>query len=92
MLVFARLLPVLFASAILAAPLSSNEEGIIPGSWIVVMKDTLSSSDFSSYLAGRDGDVVSRTKSVFEIGSFKGYSGKFTQTTIDAINSNPQVS
>jgi len=58
---------------------------IIPDNWIVVMKDGLSDASFLSHLAGRDSNVVSATKSTFNLGSFKGYSGIFSQSLLDLI-------
>lgn len=63
----------------------ANAADIIPNNWIVVMKDTLSDSAFQTHLANRDPNVVSGTKSTFNLGSFKGYSGIFSQNLIGLL-------
>lgn len=84
---------VLVAAAPVAQILQAAEGAeIIPGNWIVVMKDGLSDASFLSHLAGRDSSVISATKSTFNLGSFKGYSGVFSQSLIDLIVSSLDVS
>jgi hypothetical protein len=55
------------------------------------MKDGLSDESFLSHLAGRDSKVISATKSIFNLGSFKGYSGVFSRSLVDLIVSSLDV-
>lgn len=77
------------ASKILKAPDGAQP---IPDNWIVVMKDGLSDESFLSFLTGRDPNVISATKSTFNIGSFKGFSGVFSSSLVDIIASTLDVS
>ncbi len=69
-----------------------NVVDIIPENWIVVMKNTLSDAAFQIYLDGRDPRIKSGTKSTFNIGTFKGYSGVFGKPLIDLLLTNIDVS
>ncbi|KAH7378127.1 subtilase [Cadophora sp. MPI-SDFR-AT-0126] len=81
----------LVASAPLAPILQvANVQNIIPNNWIVVMKD-ISDSAFETHLANRDAAVVSGTKSTFNLGSFKGYSGIFSQSLVDLLASSLDI-
>lgn len=87
-----QLLPLLVAGSAFAAPIhTADSANTIPDSWIVVMKDTMSSSEFTSHVAGHDSSIASSRKSTFEIGSFKGYSGVFTQSVVDSLAASPDV-
>ncbi|KAH7309985.1 subtilase [Rhexocercosporidium sp. MPI-PUGE-AT-0058] len=81
----------LVASAPLAPILKiANVADIIPDNWIVVMKD-ISDSAFESHLANRDASVVSGTKTTYNLGSFKGYSGTFSGSLINLIASSLDI-
>lgn len=84
------------AGLVASAPLApivqvANVADIIPNNWIVVMKD-ISDSTFASHLANRDARVASGTKSTYNLGSFKAYSGVFDQGLVNLIASSLDVS
>ncbi|KAH6715032.1 peptidase S8/S53 domain-containing protein, partial [Leptodontidium sp. MPI-SDFR-AT-0119] len=68
----------------------ANVADIIPNNWIVVMKD-ISDSAFQSHLANRDASVISGTKSTYNLGSFKGYSGTFGESLLKLIASSLDI-
>lgn len=89
------LLPLL--SAVNAAEIlsASNSENVIPGSYIVVMKDGVSRKVFDTHRArissihnGRRDAVLGNT---FNVDGLKGYSGTFDEATIREIASDPAV-
>ncbi|KAL2067662.1 hypothetical protein VTL71DRAFT_15758 [Oculimacula yallundae] len=81
----------LVASAPLAPILqAANLADVLTDKWIVVMKD-ISDSSFQSWLANRDASVIAATKSTYNIGSFKGFSGTFTQSLLNLIASAAEV-
>ncbi|EEP78691.1 conserved hypothetical protein [Uncinocarpus reesii 1704] len=89
------------ASAVNSAELLNfeNERDVIPGAYIVVMKDGLSSSNFRTHLSsvpqgnegkrgiqGSDGLQFS-----FDIEGWRGYSGRFDNETLSNIANHPDV-
>ncbi|KMU76916.1 subtilase-type proteinase psp3 [Coccidioides immitis RMSCC 3703] len=79
-----------------------NERDIIRGSYIVVMKDGTSSSDLKSHMNWaanvHHGNLAKQGPSrstgfqfSFDIGGWRGYSGKFDNDTLDAIVNNAHV-
>ncbi|KAM5442898.1 Subtilisin-like protease 10 [Microsporum ferrugineum] len=91
-------LPAADAAAILNF---ENKQGIIPDSYIVVLKNDISSDDFKSHLAWATGvhnaNVAKRDvplagmQRTFEMDIFKGYSGAFDRATLDDLLKNEQV-
>ncbi|KAH8591063.1 subtilase, partial [Bisporella sp. PMI_857] len=84
-------LPLFAAVAVLSAPLAPILDlgdiiDLIADNFIVVL-NPLSDSEFSDFLAGRQADIVSSTTSIFDIGSFKGFSGIFTRSLLDTLAS-----
>lgn len=92
-------LPAADAAAILNF---ENKQGIIPDSYIVVLKNDISSDDFKSHVAWATGvhnaNVAKRDvplagmQRTFEMDIFKGYSGAFDRATLDDLLKNEQVS
>ncbi|EFW19068.1 hypothetical protein D8B26_007248 [Coccidioides posadasii str. Silveira] len=79
-----------------------NERDIIRGSYIVVMKDGTSSSDLKSHMNWaanvHHGNLAKQGPSrstgfqfSFDIGGWRGYSGKFDNDTLNAIVNNAHV-
>ncbi|KAK2628757.1 hypothetical protein QTJ16_001860 [Diplocarpon rosae] len=71
--------------------LAAKIADIIPDNWIVVMRAGVSESAFRAHLSSRDPAVVSRIKSTFRLGRFKGYSGSFTRTLVDALTTSLDI-
>ncbi|KAL2072961.1 hypothetical protein VTL71DRAFT_10285 [Oculimacula yallundae] len=63
-----------------------NDADVIPNKWIIVMKD-MSDSDFDSHLLSRPASIISGTKSTFNFGGMKGYTGTFSQSLLELIAS-----
>lgn len=79
-----------------------NEKDVIPGSYIVVMKDETSTRDFKSHLgwaanvhqenlAKRGSSASTGMQFRFDIAGWRGYSGKFDEETINEIVNHPNV-
>ncbi|CZT05617.1 related to Cuticle-degrading protease [Rhynchosporium graminicola] len=77
-------------SPILQAANIVNIANVIPNQWIVVMKD-ISDSSFQSFLASRDASIISSTKAIHNIGTFKAFSGTFSQTLVNLLLSKAEV-
>jgi subtilisin family serine protease len=55
------------------------------------VQDTLSTSAFQAHLDSLDPSVKSNTKSTFDLGSFKGYSGRFSTSILDTLSSISEI-
>lgn len=54
-------------------------------------QDSLSASAFQAHLDSLDPNVKSNTKSTFELGTFKGYSGNFSPSIIDTLSTISEI-
>lgn len=91
----------LLLPAVFAAPAASKPKpgDIVPGQYIVVMKDDISASDFSAHKdwvgkkhgKPKDGKTIEAFQQTYEMGKFKGYAGKFDDASIEEIASRPEV-
>lgn len=79
-----------------------NEKDVVPGSYIVVMKDETSPRDFKTHLgwatnvhrrnlAKRESSSSTGMQFNFDIAGWRGYSGKFDSDTINEIVNHPNV-
>lgn len=89
-----------------AAPIhtAADTEDVIPGSYIVVMKDDLSSETFDNHrnwvsnfhsrggMASRVRGSNSGVQHTYDFGALKGYAGIFDEDTIQTIANTPDVS
>jgi hypothetical protein len=89
-----------------AAPIhpAVDTENVIPGSYIVVMKDDLSSETFDNHrnwvsnfhargsMASRVRGSNSGVQHTYDFGALKGYAGIFDDETIQTIANTPDVS
>lgn len=91
-------------SAVDAAQLvsSADDKDVIPDSYIVVMKDSVSSLDLDSHvtwatnlhhekLMKRGSTTTGGLKHVYKIEGWHGYSGSFDRETLDEILKNENV-
>lgn len=86
-------LPVITAAVALGAPLApilNVASGAIPDNFIVVLKP-MSDEDFLGFLAARPANLITATKSIYNIGSFKGFHGIYSTTLLNTIASLTQV-
>jgi oryzin len=93
---------VLLAGALLpfvaGVPVERGDATIIPGKFIVTLKQGIAKRDADAHLdwvngihergRGRPGGV----KKTYETDRFRGYSGSFDEATVEAIKSDPNVS
>lgn len=95
---------ILALSVVDAAQLISvdDDKGVIPNSYIVVMKNSVSSADFDSHvtwatnlhhekLSKRGSTTTGGLKHVYNINGWYGYSGSFDRETLDEILKNENV-
>jgi subtilisin family serine protease len=79
----------------LAAPIVNLDAAdIVPNSFIIVMKDDLSSSAFKSHQDWADSILRSNRGSrvaTFDLGSFKGYSASLTKNIADLLTASPDI-
>lgn len=99
MQLFKRLAAFLAAfSAVQAGKLldHANDDEVVPNSYIVVLKDSVSANEFKSHVAWatdvHHANVAKRgvtssggLKSLYEIGDWKGYSGSFDEDTVKQL-------
>ena len=85
--------------AAFAIPARPKAGDIIPGQYIVVMKDTVSTADFSAHqdfvIAKKELSKRGKTAAfshTYNFGKLKGYAGKFDEATIEEIANRPEVS
>lgn len=91
----------LLLPAVFAAPATSKPKAgdIIPGQYIVVMKDDITTEGFTSHQdwvgtahTKRSGNGGSHAFThTYKVGGLKGYAGKFDDATIEEIASRPEV-
>lgn len=104
---FSRLLIlVALIPAVFAGPIPTPKAGdVIPGQYIVVMKDDITTSDFETHqdfvvnkfaasVSKRAEEVSAETifTHTYSLGKLKGYAGRFDDATIEEIASRPEVS
>lgn len=92
--------------AALAGPIRTPKAGdVIPGQYIVVLKEDITTSDFQAHQdfvvnkfsasASKRDQVEARAESIFthtyNLGNLKGYAGRFDDATIEEIASRPEV-
>ncbi|KAK2024655.1 subtilase [Colletotrichum zoysiae] len=101
---FKRFAMLAAAACAMAAPTRRDEAAevtaqTVDGSYIITLKDSVSVESFTSHLNWIN-DVHSRSldkrqfpgaERTFSFSSFRAYSGKFDQATIDIIKSSPEV-
>ncbi|KAK2056296.1 subtilase [Colletotrichum caudatum] len=101
---FKRFAMLAAAACAMAAPTRRDETAevtaqTVDGSYIITLKDSVSVEGFTSHLNWIN-DVHSRSldkrqfpgaERTFSFSSFRAYSGKFDQATIDVIKSSPEV-
>ncbi|KAK1999882.1 subtilase [Colletotrichum falcatum] len=100
---FKRFAMLAAAACAMAAPTRREAAAAAPqtieGSYIITLKDTVSSKGLDSHLSWVN-DVHSRSldkrqftgaERTFSISNFRGYSGKFDDATIEIIKQNPEV-
>ncbi|KAI1505284.1 protease [Biscogniauxia marginata] len=77
----------LAASLAVAAPVSAPlpEAEVIPGQWIITMKEDASHESILSSLSGLAADLV--PKYTYKLGKFNGYSMKATDSLVESIKS-----
>lgn len=84
-----RFVPILsLISYVVAAPLPTQENELIPGKYIVVLKPEASSSAFTQ-VVDLLGDGLDHK---YEIGSFKAAAGSLTETLLTSIRNLGSVS
>lgn len=88
---------VLVAAALAcAAPLlHADAPTVIPGSYIVVLKETLSASDKAAHIVALKGSIIGSTEDEvtgeFGIDTFQGYFARLSKSTLEAQLNHPDV-
>lgn len=81
------------AALVAGAPITSvsNAADIIPNSWIVVMRNTMSDSEFLAHLSSLDSAISGAIVNKYQMDTFKGYHGTFSQSLLDVLAANTDV-